>query len=179
MAFLNRFLILPALALALLAAPAQAENLQLSEQKIKAGLLYNFLKYTRWPASALGDEAAPLVVCLLGEDPFEGGLEPMRTRSVNQRNIVIRELKSGAEITGCHLLFVPSGRQREWENMRASLSDQHVLTVGDYRGFIDHGGMIEFGHKNDRIEVSLRMAPLKEANLQVEERLLKLVSVAP
>src|ERR1700727_4087367 len=60
------------------------DNLQLYEQQIKVGLLYNFLKYTEWPV-----QHSSMAICVLGEDPFEGYLKPMAGRSVNQREITI------------------------------------------------------------------------------------------
>src|SRR5262245_56282381 len=57
------------------ALPAYAaENLQLVEQQIKAGMLYNFLKYTEWPAGRMPTPGEQVVVCVLGSDPFGGHL---------------------------------------------------------------------------------------------------------
>src|SRR5262245_20863804 len=79
-----------------------ASNLELQEQEIKAGLLYNFLKYTDWPEASF---AAPSVitVCIFGNDPFNGNLKPMEGRTVNQREITIRQVRDVQGIAGCQL----------------------------------------------------------------------------
>jgi hypothetical protein len=166
-----------AIAIALLiATPASSfgqEALQLAEQKIKAGLLYNFLKYTQWPAP-IGETA---VVCLLGGDPFEGHLAPMAGRTVNQRTIAIRDLSDGEGTDGCSLLVVHAAQAANWETLRPTLTRSSVLTVGDFEGFAIRGGMIEFTKLDDRIGVTINVDAVADTHLRVHDRLLKLASI--
>jgi hypothetical protein len=158
------------------AANASAEqSLQLLEQEIKAGLLYNFLKYTDWPAGAV--QPSSMVVCVFGDDPFDGYLKPMAGRTVNQREIAIRILHAIGDAGGCQLLFLNASEKEQWPQLRASLSGKSVLTVSDLKGFSDMGGMIEFSHKNDHVSVNLNMDAVAAAQLHVQERLLNLVSI--
>ncbi len=49
---------------------ARAEELSASasrEYLIKAAFLYNFAKFTEWPAEAYADPSAPLRICVLGD----------------------------------------------------------------------------------------------------------------
>lgn len=176
MAFLNRALFCAGVMWIVAAFPAAAENIELAEQKIKAGLLYNFLKYTDWPDTSLAQDA-PLTVCVLGRDSFEGSLDPLEGRNVKQRNIAIRKMTEGSDVVGCHLLFLDSGVKKRWPELRARLADKSVLTVSDLPGFIHDGGMIEFGSKQNRIDVTLNLQAVKSAHLAVQERLLRLVTV--
>ncbi len=205
---------LAALSLALVAAlsPAHAaESLQLVEQEIKAGLLYNFLRYTDWPigpvaappatamdsaatAPAAAQEpaavvappapspmptaatAAPMVVCLLGGDPFSGRLQPMAGRTVNQRAIEIKLLTPTDDKAVCSLLVIHGDLKPQWTELRAALADKPMLTVSDFDGFSDAGGMIEFTRTDNRIGVKINTDALMAAHLTVQDRLLKLAS---
>jgi len=159
-----------------LAAPAYAaENLQLVEQQIKAGLLYNFLKYTQWPAER-ERAGAPIKVCLFGGDPFDSHLQPMAGRTVNEHRIEIAVARSVAEITDCSLLFIPADQKANWPELQKALEGKSVLTVGDFQDFALSGGMIEFTRTANRIGVVINTEPMAAANLQVEDRLLKLAS---
>lgn len=154
---------------------ATAETLQLQEQEIKAGLLYNFLKYTDWPKERF---ASPFItVCLFGGDALDGYLQPMAGRSVNQREIAVRSVLVMDEILPCHLLFVRGSEKKRWAELQPSLAGKSILTVSDFTGFASSGGMIEFGRKNDRISVELNLEAVKGAGLQVQNRMLKLVTV--
>lgn len=161
--------------LLLMGAPAMqaaAETLQLQEQEIKAGLLYNFLKYTEWPALS-----SSLVVCVYGEDPFGGYLQPINGRSVNQHEIALRAVHAVGETGACQLLFVNAAEKEHWPELQRFLFGKPVLTVSDFEGFAGSGGMIEFGRKNDHISVELNIEAVTAAHLQVGDRLLKLVTV--
>lgn len=166
------------LALALLApAPAGGAAAQeagrLMEQDVKAGMIYNFLRYTRWPDEGEG----ALTVCVYGRDPFAGRLTPMTGRTVNQRQIEVRTLAAGAPAERCSLLFLNADERDDWPRLRDTLSDHDVLTVSDYDGFARSGGMIEFTRVNNRIGVRINVAAAEAAHLRVEDRLLRLATV--
>lgn len=164
------------LALIVAAAPfaRAAEGIQLVEQKIKAGLIYNFLKYTTWPNLA-GN--APMVVCLLGGDPFDGHLSPLGGRTVNQHAIDIRSLRSAAESKPCSILILHQNESASWPVLRKALAGQPILTISDFNGFADAGGMIELARSDERIGVKVNVDAIIATRLQVQERLLKLASV--
>ena len=155
-----------------IAAPGRAsEGLQLAEQKIKAGLLYNFLKYTAWPQSH------PIVaVCLFGGDPFDGHLAPMNGRTVNQSTIEVRAIETVDQARTCALVFVNAERKALWPELKAALGGKDVLTVSDFDGFTSAGGMIEFTHFDERVGVEINVDAVTAAHLTVEDRLLKLAS---
>jgi hypothetical protein len=160
-----------AFAFAMHAAPARAQgDLALVEQDIKAGLLYNFLRYTEWPAA----HAGPAVVCVYGSDPFAGRLAPMAQRTVNQRPIELRRLRAPSQAGACTLLFVNANERAAWPGLQAQLARSNVLTVSDYEGFAASGGMIEFTRNGRRIGVTINTSAVAAANLVVQERLLRL-----
>jgi hypothetical protein len=155
-------------------APAQAGgSLSLHEQEIKAGLLYNFLKYTTWPESSF-TPAGIVTVCIYGDDPFGGGLKPMEGRTVNQRAIAVRQLR---DMDGCHLLFVNAREKDRWPQLKQALAQKNILTVSDFSAFASSGGMIELGHRDNRVNASLNIDAVNAAGLRVEDRMLKLVTV--
>jgi hypothetical protein len=167
-------LALTAAALAMEAARAE-ENLQLIEQKIKAGLIYNFLKYTQWPQGSARQSGA-LVVCLFGGDPFDGSLQPMGGRTVNQRTIEIRTIGGAADASPCALLVVHVAKKSEWPQLKSALAGKDVLTVSDIDNFTAEGGMIEFTRIDNRIGVEINADAVTASHLVVQDRLLKLAS---
>src|SRR5512138_2469744 len=46
-----------------------------SEYQVKATFLYNFTKFTDWPPRAFTSPEAPIVIGIVGEDPFGQTME--------------------------------------------------------------------------------------------------------
>lgn len=155
-----------------------AERLQLVEQQIQAGLIYNFLRYTHWPVEPGAKADAPMVVCLFGGDAFDGHLQPMAGRTVNQRAIEIRNLRTIEEAQACSMVFVNAAEMPRWAEARAALAMKPMLTVSNAEGFTDAGGMIEFTRTDSRIGVKINTNAVTAAHLQVEDRLLRLATPA-
>ncbi len=52
---------------------------------IKAGYILLFTRYVEWPESAFSTPTAPIVVCVLGSDPFGPVLDETMAGQVSQR----------------------------------------------------------------------------------------------
>jgi hypothetical protein len=169
--------ILTACALLFAFAPpaAPAQDLRLVEQDIKAGLLYNFLRYTDRNQPAPANQ--PLIVCVYGGDPFSGRLERMEGRTVNQRRIDVRAARTYAEVNDCALVFLSAEQRAQWPQLRSHLAGRSIMTVSDFDGFARSGGMFEFTRQNSRVGVRINVGAVQTAQLSVQERLLRLASV--
>src|SRR4051812_28059903 len=74
------------LALAGVMLPIVSAQPAARESQIKAVFLYNFVRFVDWPPSAFPDAQSPLVIGVLGEDPFGTALDDaIRGESVNGR----------------------------------------------------------------------------------------------
>jgi hypothetical protein len=168
--FLTAMLMLPLCSFA-----QEQSQLQLSEQKIKAGLIYNFLKYTEWPAARFITPSSPITICIFGaEDPFNGYLQPIEDRTVNQRPVKLRHVSRAEDTVTCHMLFIGSDDQAQWPVLRKALDNKSVLTVGDFTGFTQAGGMIEFNTEENRIQIGLNLEAVGAARLRIYDNLRRL-----
>jgi hypothetical protein len=101
----------------------------------------------------------------------------MGERTVNQHPIDVLKISKISQADKCHLLFVSDEQKGSWPQLHDSLAGKSILTVGDFSNFAETGGMIGFSRKDNRIVAQLNMESLGKANLKVQERLLKLVTV--
>ena len=62
-------------AIALLLCTGSAADQVAREYQLKAVFLYNFAQFTEWPADAFADEKSPIVIGIVGTDPFGATLE--------------------------------------------------------------------------------------------------------
>lgn len=150
--------------------------LQTTEYQIKAAFLYNFAKFSEWPAQTFPNENAPIYIGVLGDDPFENNLElTVSGKQINNRPFVIKRFASGKKIDFCHILFVSRSEKRDWPRILDALKDSATLTVGDgLEQFCQQGGMVNLimVGKNVRFEINQQAA--ERAGLRISSRLLQL-----
>lgn len=153
--------------------------LQLYEEKIKAGLVYNFLKYTSWPANAAGSGNTGLRVCLLGDGPFDSYLYPLQGRMAQQYVIVIKKITKAEDARNCSLLYIHQDREDVLPQILQALKGWHVLTISDIAQFAAQGGMVEFGREDQKIDLLINKGAVDAAGLSIQARLLKLARLVP
>ena len=156
----------------------QAEEQELEEYQVKAAYLYNFAKFVDWPAQSFKTPASPIVVCILGEDPFGSALqEVMRGKTVSGRNLLVRQVGDVSAASGCHMLFVSSGEWRQHRPVLARLGGTGVLTIGETPGFTAGGGIVSFKLAGRRVRFEINVDAARQAQLQISSKLLSLAEI--
>ena len=122
-----------ALSLTLACAPkSRGDSAAVPEYAVKAAFLLNIAKYATWPPPAFVDSSAPVVIGILGDDPFGPVLERVVSgRIINDRRVTIRRSKRAADLRGAHVVFVASSESDRAAGICASLADSGSLCVGD------------------------------------------------
>jgi hypothetical protein len=163
-----------ALAAVLLAAGLPARAAPSPEYQVKAVFLFNFAQFVEWPATAFADAQSPMVIGVLGDDPFDSALdEAVRGEIVNRRPLVVRRYRRVADITACHILFVSRSEAARLDEIFAALKGRSLLTVGDTDGFSLRGGMIRFVTENNRTRLRINVEAAKAAQLTISSKLLR------
>lgn len=175
MAFLSsRRAVLAALLALAGALPARAQAPPPTEYDVKAVFLFNFSQFVDWPAAAFADGRSPLVIGVLGRDPFGATLdEIVRGETVNGRPLVVRRYQSFEQIDTCHILFIDRSQDSQLDAIVAALKNRSILTVGDFDGFARRGGMIRFVTVGNRIRLRVNLTAAQEAQLTISSKLLR------
>lgn len=148
------------------------------EYKVKAAFLFNFAQFVEWPVNALPAPNTPLVIGVLGENPFGTYLEDIISGGqVNGHPLVVQQYKNVEEIKTCHILFINLPEINKLNQAITSLKGRSILTVSDGNNFIKQGGMIRFVIRDDKIRFQINPEPAKEANLMISSKLLRLAEV--
>lgn len=143
------------------------------ENQIKADFLLNFAQFVDWPPRAFASPKSPLVVGLLGEDPFGSFLDELaRGETVNGRPIVIRRCADPAEARGCQLLFISRSEGSRMRAILSALRGRNILTVGDTALFNRQGGIIRLATENNRIRIKINLTAAQAAGLTLSSQLL-------
>ncbi len=146
-----------------------------SEYQVKAAFLYNFAKFVDWPGDALGNGNGPLVIGVIGDDPFGGALDQaINGKTVKGRTLVVRRLKWGQDLRSCHVLFISSSEQKRLREIIESLRGASVLTVGDMGQFNQHGGIINLILEANKVRFEINSRGADQARLRISSKLLSL-----
>ncbi len=151
--------------------------LEAQEHEIKATYLYNFAKFTNWPAQKLptGDH---LAICISGGDPFKGALANLvRGKSIENHPLEVRHLDSVERAGACNILYVPASEVQNFLKIRGSRPLQNTLTVGETRDFLDSGGQIQFYTEDNRVKFAIDLTAVERAGLKIDARVLNIARI--
>lgn len=174
-----------ALLLSLLAASWVSPSLAASDPRrpsgvaeVKAVFLFNFTKFVEWPPEAFADPASPLVIGVLGPDPFGPALdEAVAGEKADGRRVEVVRFKSLDELGPCHILFIAAAYEERAPELLRRLRRDATLTVSDIPGFTARGGVVQFLTEGGRVRFEISQAAAERAGLRVSARLLNLASV--
>jgi len=144
------------------------------EYQVKAVFLFNFAQFVNWPAGAFADPQAPLIIGVLGDDPFDTVLdEAVRDEKIGARPLLIQRYQRVEDIGICHILFISRSETGRLEQIVARLQNRSILTVGDTDGFSRRGVMIRFLSENNKIRLRINLDATKAASLMLSSKLLR------
>jgi hypothetical protein len=147
------------------------------EYAVKAAFLYNFAKFVEWPADAFADPASPLVLCVIGEDPFGDAFKPLKGKTVNGRPLAIRHAATLDGVGQCHLLFISSSEKPFLPGILSATKGSNVLTVGDMEDFGRAGGFVTLVNEENRVGIEVNLEAVQRTRLKISSKLLSLAKI--
>lgn len=174
-----RFLVRYGALVFVLGAEATSMSAQpVQEHEIKAAMLFNFARFVEWPPHAFENERAPLVIGILGGDPFGPLLDELvRNEVVKDRSVAVRRLQRLEDADRCQILFIGDTEAGRFERILKTLQDRPVLTVGNLEGFARSGGMVRFLTVHGRIRLRVNLAAARGAGLQISSKILRAADI--
>ena len=137
--------------------------------KIKAVYIYNFTKYIEWPKEYREQE---FVIGVLGDSPLVGELKGMSsTKKVFGQNIIVKQFGSSADISKCHILYVPNNYNGALSGVISKVKGYSTLLVTDKPGLALQGSAINFVIQQNRQKFELNESNAVKYNLKVSNSL--------
>jgi YfiR/HmsC-like len=145
------------------------------EYRVKAAFIFHFAQLVDWPAEKPTGTDHSLVLCTLGEDPFQGVLEgTVAGKAIGNRIVRIRHLGEPQDMQACQIVFLGRAQGKRIPMLVANLHNAPVLTVGETAGFLDAGGMIDFLLEDNKLRFEVNLEAAESADLKIGSRLLVL-----
>jgi hypothetical protein len=153
---------------------ASGQQAPFNEREVKAVFLFNFVHFVEWPAAAFDNPQSPVVICVLGEDPFKELLdEVVNGESVGSRPLLVERFRRLEDMRDCHVLFINTSETPNQTRILAALRDVPTLTVGETADFATRGGIIRFLTEQNRVRLEVNVAAAKAAGLTISSNLLR------
>jgi hypothetical protein len=170
----------------------RADTTASREYQVKAAFLYNFMNFVDWPEEKLSDSNEPIIIGIIGSDPFGDAFEPVKNKKVKGKNVVIRRFEGLKEqkesdekdreelnqeieaIRECHVLFICRSEEKKLKKTINLVKENNVLTVSDIEGFLEAGGIINFVTEDQKVRFEINVTAAKRAKVKIRSQLLRL-----
>lgn len=154
------------------------QKLESPEYQVKAVFLFNFAQFVEWPANTFPEENSPIVIGVLGQDPFGSYLdETVQGEEVNGHPLAIQRFHLSSEIKDCHILFIHRNMVPKLERVLKDLEGKKILTVSDGNNFTKQGGMVRFVTENNKIKFRINLEAVKASDITISSKLLRLAEI--
>ncbi len=151
---------------------AQAQSL--GEDDAKAAFVLKLVNFVQWPSNSTND----LVIGFIGADSTSDALQRQAAgKNVNGRKVVVRRLGLDGDLKACQVIFLGDSERKNTPSVLERVRGTSVLTVGEYEGFGQHGGIVNLMLNDGRIRFEVNPHAAERAHLQISSRLLSLATI--
>jgi len=148
------------------------------EYQLKAIFLFNFTQFIDWPPASFAGEEAPLIIGILGANPFGSYLEEtVSGEKINGHPVTVQYFQNEAGAKTCHILFINLPETKKRKQAIEAVKENNILTVCEAADFSKQGGMIRLFTRNNKIKLLINLEASKAANLVLSSKLLRLADI--
>jgi len=171
-------LLIVASALIFIVPQVWSQSEPLNDYQVKAAYLYTFTKFVEWPPEVSSDSNAPVVLGIVGKDPFGKSLTDLIAgKSVNGKKVVAKQFKEGQDLRNCQVLFVSTSEKNRLTQILGELNGSSVLTVSEIEGFAQSGGMIALVLENNKVKLEINLEAAARAHLKMSAKMLAVARI--
>jgi hypothetical protein len=136
------------------------------EQAVKAAYVYNFIKFTDWPAEAFTD-AISLVICTDAQGELSEALGSLQGRKAGGRSIEVRRLPEQG-LDGCQVALLDTT-----DNAARCDTPHPVLTITT---FYQQGAVIYLFLDGNKLRFSIDLGAARRAAIKLSAKLLSVAA---
>jgi len=146
---------------------------------IKAGFIYNFTRFIKWPPqSSAHEQNSKYKICVIGENPFGSVLNRLEEKHrFKEHPLEIKLDVSEHDFQGCHILFVSFSERFNIERIVEQVNDFPILTVGDTEGYAERGIDINLLVVENRVKLEINKKCLDRTEFKASSELLDLATL--
>jgi len=186
---------------------ASTRGAEIDQEKaagVKAAYLRHLAAYFTWPDAAFDGDAEPIVIAVVGDDPYR--VADILSRAIREKNLrangrslrverhaYVRPTRDGdsasaiakriafvESLRGSHLAFFTRSVRDNLDDLRSIVANRPIGTVSEIAGFATSGGMVEFliaerdDDKAATAKLNVNLGAIRDARMRLSARLLGL-----
>lgn len=160
-----KYLLLFSCLLSLSAATAQERP----THEVHSAMLYNFIKYVQWPNE---NDAGDFVVGVLGDDNVFNTLKQWYDgKPKGSKKYSVKKLNTINDASDCQVVYLGKSKNKDFENLKNTITGKSVLTVTDGNGLGQKGSCINFKVVDGKLKFELNQSVVSGSNLKVSGQL--------
>ena len=141
------------------------------EYGAKLAYLHRFTRFVSWPSEDLNDKKE-FVIGIAGSDPFGKTLDVLiSTKTIKGKKIVKKEITNLDDLSGVNMLFIPEKHSMDLESLLKKASGASVLTVGEKKGYLKKGVMINLNLVYGELKFGLNKKVIDSEGFVVNSKL--------
>jgi len=146
-----------------------ASNQVSQEHKVIAGAIFKFIKFVEWDGH-LTEPKQNFYMCLQKHDV---AFEPFTKRKVQGKAIKLLLISENKTEELCDALYLNSAKT-DMTQVLERYKNQAILTIAENADFIEQGGIMQLGRRNNRLTFSINQRAAKANHLTIGFQLLSL-----
>jgi hypothetical protein len=160
-----------------LAAPGAGAQASVSAADLKTAFLYNFARFTEWPADVLPARTA-IVLCVIGDpDVAQSLARAVQGKAIDRHAITVRRMNADGPLRSCQLLYAGEVDVQRARQLVDALRGAAVLMVSDLPAFSEIGGTAHLFMEGERMRFAVNVDAAMRAKLRISTQLLNLARV--
>lgn len=162
----------------LVTAVAMRPAAALTPEEAKAAFVYNFAKFTDWPASAFKDGQSALQLCVVNASSGEmSAFAALNGKSAKNRELKVQAVRSGDPLSACHIAFLAGSASGAAGDLARALRGQQVLSISDAAGAAEAGSIIGLVPTDGKLQIVVNSDALNASRLTLSSHVLQLARI--
>jgi len=144
------------------------------EDAIKSGFIYNFVRYSNgdWFDA---DKSERYLICSFDTQFVEIAASTLKGRTINNRPVELKLIELDlVGLNDCNTLFVSKNYIDLWTKTLIHHRMPKLMLVGEFDGFIETGGQINFFIVGGKVRFEVNQFRLREAGIEMSSKVLRL-----
>ena len=149
-------------------------NATLREDAIKSGFIYNFVRYSTgsWFDQEKSDR---YLICSFDHQFVEIAALTLKGRTIYSLPVELQLIPPDLYgINSCNTLFVTKKSMDFWTETLITYPLPKLMLVGEFDGFIEAGGQINFFIVGGKVRFEVNQQKLREAGIEMSSKVLRL-----
>jgi len=147
-----------------------------TEYQIKGAMMMNFIKFIEWPDQLTENTGNTITIGIIGKGIFGNTLDQINGRSIGDKKLSIRHIKSLNQLSACQVIFVCASESYRCYQILKEVSGEPILTIGEDEDFIRLGGIIRFYNEKSHIRFEINQTAALRSDLQLSVKLLEVAA---